>query len=372
MKKWIQRIYFLWNNRQLNIHDECASTLQSVGRMPANASPYIVELNKLARGWLDDGWLWMKDDCKTALARIASFARAIKSGRWTAGCPDFLKQPSFYVSAIILPVLISGSFYLDQRHAVYAAVHPGRELGAAGSLQEGWQHNSGLNTVPGIAQKPAVLNTVKTTVAACQLQVAEEVVNVRPGPGQNEPQIGQVQYGDILQSKTRSDDNWYQVDFEGGTGWVAGWCVQVYNPAARTIPYKVASRDNLKVQEDVSRGVSSGVIDIARRYLGRPYVYGADGPSSFDCSGFVRYVYARCGVDLPRVASEQAQTGKRVSSPAPDDLVFFSDRRNGYITHVGIYLGNNSFINANNGGVTITSLDDPWYRARYVMACKVR
>ncbi len=186
------------------------------------------------------------------------------------------------------------------------------------------------------------------------LQVLHNTVNVRSGPTTNDQIIGQVHLGEIVQAKIKSDDNWYQIDFHGGTGWIAGWLVQPSQPAT-----------------DASRGLMSGIVSIAERFLGSPYHYGASGPYSFDCSGFTRYVFALIGIDLPRVADDQARIGEQVASPAPGDLVFFSAGRNGYMTHVGIYIGNNSFINAADQGVTITSLDDPWYQARYAMARRI-
>lgn len=123
---------------------------------------------------------------------------------------------------------------------------------------------------------------------------------------------------------------------------------------------------------DSSRGAVNDLIASARRFLGRPYCYGGNGPSSFDCSGFVQYVYSCYGIGLPRIASDQAGSGTKVTTLARGDLVFFSDRMNGYITHVGIYTGNNSFIHASNSlGVTITSLEEPWYKQRFVSACRI-
>ncbi len=77
----------------------------------------------------------------------------------------------------------------------------------------------------------------------------------------------------------------------------------------------------------------------ARRHLGKPYSYGAAGPSRFDCSGFTSYVFARLGKKLPHSSSAQydvvrhlARSEKRVG-----DLIF--TRRSGRITHVGVYAG---------------------------------
>jgi LysM repeat protein len=119
-------------------------------------------------------------------------------------------------------------------------------------------------------------------------------------------------------------------------------------------------------------GGDYNVIRTAKKYLGRRYVWGAEGPSSFDCSGFTQYVMRKSkGVKLPRVSRKQAYYGKYVtrSQLRPGDLVFFdtSRRRRGYVNHVGIYIGNGKFIHASSARhrVVITSLNSPFYRARF-------
>ncbi len=115
------------------------------------------------------------------------------------------------------------------------------------------------------------------------------------------------------------------------------------------------------------------VIRTAKRYLGRRYVWGAEGPSSFDCSGFTQYVMRKSkGVKLPRVSRKQAYYGKYVTfrNLRPGDLVFFdtSRRRRGYVNHVGIYIGNGKFIHASSARhrVVITSFKShPFYRSRF-------
>jgi cell wall-associated NlpC family hydrolase len=86
---------------------------------------------------------------------------------------------------------------------------------------------------------------------------------------------------------------------------------------------------------------------LSLQHLGKPYVFGAEGPNSFDCSGLVCYVYAQIGVRLPRVTFSQVHCGQpvAVSQLVAGDLVFF--RNNG---HVGIYLGGGWFIHAPHTG----------------------
>jgi len=115
------------------------------------------------------------------------------------------------------------------------------------------------------------------------------------------------------------------------------------------------------------------IIQTAKKYLGRKYVWGAEGPNCFDCSGFTQYVLRKSkGARIPRVSREQAYYGKYVKYKdlKPGDLVFFdtSRRRRGYVNHVGIYIGNHKFIHASSAWhrVVITSfITHPFYRYRF-------
>lgn len=114
------------------------------------------------------------------------------------------------------------------------------------------------------------------------------------------------------------------------------------------------------------------LVGIANQYRGVPYVFGGNTPSGFDCSGFTRYVYSAVGIELPRMADEQYGIGDYVSMSnlQPGDLVFFSTYAPG-VSHVGIYIGDNQFINASNDGVSVASLNSGYWAARYVGAKRV-
>jgi cell wall-associated NlpC family hydrolase len=98
----------------------------------------------------------------------------------------------------------------------------------------------------------------------------------------------------------------------------------------------------------------SGIVAIAKRYLGRPYHWAATGPGSFDCSGFTMFVYAQVGVRLPHSSRSQIGAGARVSRAnlQPGDLVFFGSP----IHHVGIYVGDGLFIHSPRTG-DVVSID---------------
>ncbi|MFI7636597.1 C40 family peptidase [Nonomuraea sp. NPDC049400] len=95
-------------------------------------------------------------------------------------------------------------------------------------------------------------------------------------------------------------------------------------------------------------------LQAAASKLGRPYVWGAEGPDTFDCSGLVQWAFARAGVRMPRVTHQQWVTGPQVplSQAQPGDLIFWrSDPTNpGYISHVAIYWGNGKMIQAPRTG----------------------
>jgi cell wall-associated NlpC family hydrolase len=109
-----------------------------------------------------------------------------------------------------------------------------------------------------------------------------------------------------------------------------------------------------------------GVVSIAMRYLGVPYLWGGETPKGFDCSGLVSYVYAQVGVSLPHyTVSQWNYSGAVPVSPdqlQPGDLVFFNG-----LDHVGIYVGYGYFIDAPHTGafVRIDRLSEPWYAANY-------
>ncbi|MGE7694838.1 NlpC/P60 family protein [Lysinibacillus sp. NPDC094177] len=108
-----------------------------------------------------------------------------------------------------------------------------------------------------------------------------------------------------------------------------------------------------------SGAASSGdAISTAKQFLGRSYVWGGSNPSTgFDCSGLVQWSYKQAGVSLPRTASQQYLATQRISASEArvGDLVFFSYGSG--VAHVGIYLGNNTMIDAQNKGVVVESLD---------------
>ncbi len=124
-----------------------------------------------------------------------------------------------------------------------------------------------------------------------------------------------------------------------------------------------------------SNALADDVVDLAATLIGRPYVWGAEGPKAFDCSGLTQYVYQEFGIDLPRRAVDQSTFGDHVKRLQPGDLLFFStDSRQSLVTHVGLYEGNGMMIQASkrHGRVRRDSFEEPYWRERFMIARRVR
>ena len=120
---------------------------------------------------------------------------------------------------------------------------------------------------------------------------------------------------------------------------------------------------------------ASAVVNLAYSKLGSPYEWGAEGPNTFDCSGFTSYVFRNAaGVSLPRTSGSQYGAGRSVSKSdlMPGDLVFFSSTGNG-ITHVGIYVGGGNMVHSPRTGdvVKVSSINSSYYTRTYVGAKRV-
>jgi peptidoglycan DL-endopeptidase CwlO len=129
----------------------------------------------------------------------------------------------------------------------------------------------------------------------------------------------------------------------------------------------ILSRGGLRVPSDVpASGRAAAAIQYAMAQVGDSYVYGAAGPSAFDCSGLTMMAWAQAGVALPHSSSAQYGSGARVSADAlqPGDLVFYYSP----ISHVGMYIGNGLIVHAANPGTGVVVSD--MYSMPYVGAVR--
>lgn len=104
-------------------------------------------------------------------------------------------------------------------------------------------------------------------------------------------------------------------------------------------------------------GAAQGIVDAAMAQLGKPYIWAAAGPGSFDCSGLTQYAFAAAGIGLPHSSRMQSQMGQAVARDQlqPGDLVAFYSP----VSHIGIYVGNGQMVHAPTSGdvVKVSSID---------------
>lgn len=120
---------------------------------------------------------------------------------------------------------------------------------------------------------------------------------------------------------------------------------------------------------------ATDAVGVAADLIGKPYVWGAEGPGAFDCSGLTQYAYREVGIDLPRRAISQARAGEAAGRRLRrGDLLFFStDERRSEVTHVGIYEGGGVMINASkrHGRVRRDDLSEEYWADRFMLARRV-
>ena len=197
------------------------------------------------------------------------------------------------------------------------------------------------------------------SVAAETGYVSCNLLNVRVSPNTSSDIVTQLERNASFEI-IYTDNGWYNIRMQSGkTGFVAAQYVTKNSTAANSNASDVAKR----------------IASDAYNYIGCRYSYGSSGPSAFDCSGFTSYLYKRQGYSLPRTSNSQGSYGTYVEKQnlTAGDLVFFSNRSDRKINHVGVYVGNNNFIHASTSvrGVVIDNLGSDYYKRNYVTARRI-
>ena len=236
------------------------------------------------------------------------------------------------------------------------------------NLQVGYMHKNHLRTAS------------RENVELGYGRVTGDRVNIRSGPGTGYSTVAKAYTGD----KTYIigvNAGWYKVIFQSVIGYIRSDYLDLTE-----IPYE--NKDSGKAPLFFKDGQSTGrpvdpsalnsasaeaIIATAKQYIGVPYVWGGSTPSGFDCSGYVKYVFGRHGISLPRTSKEQYTVGTWVakSNLRPGDLVFYNTSGSG-VSHLGIYIGNGQFIHASTSkGVMISEMSNSYWSARYYGARRV-
>ena len=190
------------------------------------------------------------------------------------------------------------------------------------------------------------------------------------------------------------ENDWYKVKSGNDIGYIAKRLVSDQKKETTSRSAEVRNtQTQIEVNDSTTNNVTNNnessstkgneIVEYAKQYLNCPYVYGAAGPNSFDCSGFTMYVYQHFGVSLPHGATSQSYYGTEINASKSElrsklkagDLVFFLDYPSyDGIGHVGIYIGDGNFIHASSGTgycVKISTLLDGGYYDRYTAARRI-
>ena len=207
-------------------------------------------------------------------------------------------------------------------------------------------------------------------------KVTTSVLNMRSGPGTENSIVTKLYEGTV--AKIIGINNaWFKVQYGGQTGYISPDYVEIVkcsnsSPSSASTSVSTASY----ASTSSASGTRQQIVDYAATLLGCKYVYGGNTPSGFDCSGYVKYVFAHFGVNLSRTSASQYSNSVHIrkSDLNVGDLVFFSQTRgSSKVGHVGIYVGGGQFIHAASPGkgVRYDSLSDSYYSSHYIGSGRV-
>ena len=222
----------------------------------------------------------------------------------------------------------------------------------------GWVSGEYLTT--GSAGNSSTNNSTSQT--SYKATVNTDSLNMRKGAGTSYSVITKLSNGTVVDVLESASNGWKKIKTSNGTiGWVSG------SYLANGVVEQTSTPSTNKVQ---------AVIDLAHKQLGKPYVWGAEGPNSFDCSGLIYYVYKNAAsITLPRTSSDQYSAGVAVSRSnlKAGDLIFSSTDGTGNITHVAIYVGDGQMIHAPRNGKNVekVSINNSYWNKAYVGARRV-
>lgn len=176
-------------------------------------------------------------------------------------------------------------------------------------------------------------------------------LNVRSGPGTEYDRVASLSKGAVVRI-TGIEDGWFKIECGGIAGYVSSdYIITCEASAGSSSGYGPTPDATGQIGSGNATDAGLEIVAYAEGFLGTPYVYGGNGPNSFDCSGFVKYVFSHFGYSINRTASTQLKNGAAVekSELQPGDIVFFKNKGDSHAaSHVGIYVGGETFIHASS------------------------
>ncbi|WP_342044890.1 C40 family peptidase, partial [Bacillus sp. OTU530] len=174
--------------------------------------------------------------------------------------------------------------------------------------------------------------------------------------------LGSVKLGQKLEV-SNEQNGFFQISYNGQTGYVAKAYLSE-TPVAAAVP---ATPAPAPTPSTAGSNNAASLLSYAKSLVGTPYVWGGTTPSGFDCSGFVYHVYHKFDSSFGRTNTAGYWSSlTKTTNPQPGDLVFFQNTYTAGPSHMGIYLGGGSFIQAGDSGVAISSLSNPYWQQHFL------
>ncbi|MFB6727157.1 SH3 domain-containing protein [Bacillus mobilis] len=198
-------------------------------------------------------------------------------------------------------------------------------------------------------------------------------LNVRSGEGTNYRIIGALPQGQKVQVISENS-GWSKINYNGQTGYI-GTRYLSKTPVGGAVDNKPNNNQNNNQNNNNNNnnntgnnsGDSSSILAYAKGMQGVPYVWGGTSANGVDCSGYIYHVFKKFGHNISR-QSVAGYWGSlpQTSNPQPGDLIYFKDTYKAGPSHMGIYLGGGSFIQAGDKGVAIASLSNSYWSKHFL------
>ncbi|WP_416828354.1 SH3 domain-containing protein [Ectobacillus polymachus] len=246
-------------------------------------------------------------------------------------------------------------------------------------------------------KQPAGNEQAQPAAKAQDYYVKTSSLNVRSGAGTQFDAIGSVSYGDKVKV-TGEDNGWLKISYNGQTGYIGKSFVsdtkvdaiaqanetasapaptkektQSQASAQSQAPAKTQTQPQAPAQNQKPASPSSNVsalLSYAKSLEGTPYKWGGTTPGGFDCSGFIYHVYNKFGFSFGRQSANGYWNSlTQTTNPQPGDFVYFqgtTGNGSSSASHMGIYLGNGTFISAADNGVTVSSVNNSYWSKHFL------
>lgn len=208
--------------------------------------------------------------------------------------------------------------------------------------------------------------TPQTSVATSgKIQIKTTSLNIRSGASFTSKVVGVATKGQVF-TVYEKKNGLYRI---GENRWVSAGAAYVTTTVAQSASAQTSTTNQATTTTQTS-SKAQALINYGKKYMGMKYVWASSNPSygGFDCSGFIYWVYKNNGYNIPRsnVAGYWSMV-KKTTTPKAGDIVFFKNTYKAGPSHIGIYLGDGKFLNANSEkGIAIDNVNSSYWKSHFL------